>query len=61
MFSHPLQPAKIDGFWLWICIRCAYAVEPAFDLHLLTYMNISYNNILHISVLKMGKYNLLST
>lgn len=29
-FPHPLQPAKIDRFWLCICICSAYA----FDLHM---------------------------
>lgn len=33
-FPCPLQPAKIDGFCLCICICGAYAVEPAFDLHM---------------------------
>lgn len=51
IFAHPLHPAKIDGFYLCICIRCMYAVEPAFDLHLLT-LNEPLLHTLHCSVLK---------
>lgn len=35
-FHPPPNPAEIDGFYLCVCIRSMYAVELAFDLHLLT-------------------------